>query len=505
MRLELGLRRLLLCMGLLLSVPGLASPWVGPGDARLRTDVELLRAHGYIVGPIDAWPLPWAQINRGLDAAEADGALPPHLRAAVDRVAALSAHYGQRSTYEARLSATNDAALVRTFDRVARNPGEVSVSAAHDLGALHVQWGGTWQSDGTDRQVATQERNGFSPDPSHAVLTVGGNWAFYGGWFDNWWGAGQDGAMLFSTSARPMPRVGFRRLEPFNIDFPILRWMGPTTFDFFVGVADEERDFDNPAMIGMRLGFQPTPWFEIGLVRGLQLCGSGRPCDWRTIGKALIGFGDFDNTGTLDEPGNQLAGFDMSYRRPIGKTGQILKLHFSTVAEDADNILIEQFARQIGAGITGPVGKKGALLDAGFEYVDSQGAKFLGRLMGGETWPGSIYNNFIYTDGWTYGRRPVGHSLDGDARAMTMHWALTDTKNRRWNMAARHIVLNVQEAAPYRISRNREEIVQVEGGVNWPTRIGDVKASARVQRNGPNTPGREPTWVQGEISWLTRF
>lgn len=505
MRLELGLRRLLLCLGLLLSVPALASPWVGPGDARLRTDVELLRAHGYIVGPIDAWPLPWAQINRGLDAAEADGALPPHLRAAVDRVAALSAHYGQRSTYEARLSATNDAALVRTFDRVARNPGEVSVSAAHDLGALHVQWGGTWQSDGTDRQVATQERNGFSPDPSHAVLTVGGNWAIYGGWFDNWWGAGQDGAMLFSTSARPMPRVGFRRLEPFNIDFPILRWMGPTTFDFFVGVADESRDFDNPAMIGMRLGFQPTPWFEIGLVRGLQLCGSGRPCDWRTIGKALIGFADFDNTGTLDEPGNQLAGFDMSYRRPIGKTGQVLKLHFSTVAEDADNILIEQFARQIGAGITGPVGKKGALLDAGFEYVDSQGAKFLGRLMGGETWPGSVYNNFIYTDGWTYGRRPVGLSLDGDARAMTMHWALTDTKNRRWNMAARHIVLNVQEAAPYRISRNREEIVQVEGGVNWPTRIGDVKASARVQRNGPNTPGREPTWVQGEISWLTRF
>jgi hypothetical protein len=499
------MRHLWLWLALLLAGPAAAAPLAAPGDARLRTDVELLRAHGYILGPVDAWPLPWAQIDRGIERARADGALPPHLMAAVSRVAALSDHYAKRTTYAVRASVTNDAALVRTFDRVARNPGDLSVSAAHELGALHVQWGGTWQSDGTDRQEATQEKNGFSPDPSQVVLTLGGNWAVYGGWMDTWWGAGQDGAMLFSTSARPMPRIGFRRLEPFSIDFPLLRWMGPTTFDVFVAIADEQRDFDNPAMLGMRLAFQPTPYFEIGLVRGLQLCGSGRPCDLRTIAQALIGVGDADNTGTLNEPGNQLAGFDMSYRRPIGKTGQVLKLHFSTTAEDADNVLIEQFARQIGVGIMGPVGRKGALLDAGFEYVDSQAAKFFGTLLGGKTWPGSTYNHFIYTDGWTYGRRPVGHSLDGDARAMTMHWALTDVKNRRWNMAARHIVLNVNEDVRYRISRNREEIVQLEGGVNWPTPIGDVKASARVQRNGPNTPGREPTWVQGEIGWVTRF
>jgi hypothetical protein len=498
-------RVLILLMGLLLATPALAAPWVGPGDARLRSDVELLRAHGYIVGPVDAWPLPWAQIDRGIERARGDGALPPYLLAAVNRVAALSDFANRRTVYQARLSATNDPALVRTFDRVARNPGEVSVSAAHDRGALFVQWGGTWQSDGTDRQEATQEKNGFSPDPTQLVLKLGSNWALYGGWIDTWWGAGQDGAMLFSTSARPMPRVGFRRMEPFSIDAPVLRWLGPTTFDFFVAIADEQRDYDNPAMIGMRFAFQPTPWFEIGLVRGLQLCGSGRPCDAKTIAKALLGAGNFDNTGTLNEPGNQLAGFDMSYKRPIGKTGQILKLHFSTTAEDADNILIEQFARQIGAGISGPVGDKGALLDAGFEYVDSQGAKFLGSLMGSNAYPRSTYWNQIYTDGWTYGRRPIGHSLDGDARAMTMHWALTDPQNRRWNMAARHIVLNLTGWDQYRISRSREEIVQVEGGVNWPTRIGDVKASARLQHNGPNTPDREPTWLQGEISWTTRF
>jgi hypothetical protein len=101
-----------------------------------------------------------------------------------------------------------------------------------------------------------------------------------------------------------------------------------------------------------------------------------------------------------------------------------LKLTFDTTAEDADNILIEQFARQIGVAVSGPVGKDGALIDAGFEYVDSQAAKFLGTLMGGETWPGSTYNNFIYTDGWTYGRRRwafrwMATPGDDDARALT--------------------------------------------------------------------------------------
>lgn len=490
---------------LFLAAPVAADPWIGPGDARLRTDVELLAAHGYIVGPIDAWPLPWAQINRGLERAEADGALAPHLTAAVQRVRKLSDHYNAKNHFEVRASATNEAALVRTFERVARNQGDAAVSASHEFGRMHVTWGGSWQSDGTDGRPATQYGNGFAPDNTYAALRLGNNWALYGGWIDTWWGAGQDGAMLFSTSARPMPRVGFRRLEPFNIDAPVLRWLGPVTFDMFVGMADEDRDFKNPAMVGMRFAFQPTPYFQVGLNRGLQLCGSGRPCDFKTWARALIGFGDFDNTGTADEPGNQLGGFDMSYRRPIGNTGQILKLTFATTAEDADNILIEQFARQIGAGISGPVGKEGALLDAGFEYVDSQAAKFFGRLLGGETWPGSTYNNFIYTDGWTYGRRPLGHSLDGDARAMTMYAALTDTRNRRWNIAARHIVLNLHSIDSYRISQNREEIVQWEGGVNWPTRIGDVKAATRVQYNAPNTPTRDPLLLQGELSWTTRF
>lgn len=490
---------------LLAAAPAMAGPWAAGGDARMRTDVELLRTYGLIQGPVDAWPLPWAQINRGLDRAEAAEPLPPHVMMAVQRLRKQSDYESGKSRYMARLSATNEANLVRGFDRVARNPGEATIAASHDLGALSVTLGATWQSNGTDGQRATQFKNGFSPDPSFVALKLGSNWALYGGWVETFWGPGHDGSMIFSNSARPFPKVGFRRLEPFTIDAPVLRWLGPTSFDVFVGRADEKREFNNPMIIGMRFAFQPTPYFEIGLHRGMMLCGQNRPCDFRTVARSLIGFNDFDNTGTLNEPGNQVAGFGMSYRRPIGKSGHILKLTFDSTSEDADNVLIEQFARQIGVGISGPVGTQGALIDAGFEYVDSQAARFLGRLQGGETFPGSTYNNFIYTDGWTYGRRPLGLSLDGDTRAITVHAALTDTRNRRWHLSARHIDLNVNEIPSYRISKSRELIGQFEAGVNWPTAIGDIRAQARLQHDAPDTPGRSPTLVQGELAWTTRF
>ncbi|MFS2022030.1 capsule assembly Wzi family protein, partial [Massilia sp. CT11-108] len=76
----------------------------------------------------------------------------------------------------------------------------------------------------------------------------------YGGYAETWWGPGEDGTLLFSTSARPFPKVGFKRLSPEPIDLPVLRWLGPIRFDAFAGVLDEEREFSNPGVIGIRIG-----------------------------------------------------------------------------------------------------------------------------------------------------------------------------------------------------------------------------------------------------------
>lgn len=509
MPLTLAIRALLILAGISASIAQ-AGPWAEPGDARMVADVELLKAFGHIPGPINAWPLPWAQIEEGIASARADPGASMALVAARQRLELLAARNRQTSRYMARAAFTNDAALVRGQAETARNPVDLTLTASHDIGdRLTITWGGSYLSDGSPDQVATENGNGFSPAPSHAAFRMG-NWMLYGGWVETQWGPGHDGSLLFSTSARPFPKVGIRRLRPYSIDAPVLRWLGPVSADFFVGVADEDRDFDNPAVVGMRVAFQPTPYFEIGLKRGLMLCGKGRPCGIDIWLRALVAFANTDNTGTADEPGNQLAGFDMSYRRPIGKSGHALILTFDTTAEDNDNILIEQFARQIGGALTGPVGTGGAMYRAGIEYTDTVAALFLSPLrIGWKTdrriFPGSTYNNFLYTDGWSYTRRPLGYSLDGDTRAITFHGQLIDTRNRRWYGSVRSIDMNIFEDARYRISQNRERIGIVTAGVDWPTRVGDLRFEARVQDNAPNTPDSRPTLLQAEFSWTSRF
>lgn len=502
--------RALLLAPLLAAAGVQAGPWAETGDARMVADVELLKAFGHIPGPVNAWPLPWAQIEVGIESARADPAASMALTAARRRLEILADRNRQSSRYFVRAAFTNDAALVRGQGETARNPVDLTATASHDLGdAVSITWGGSYLSDGSPGQVATERGNGFSPAPSHATVRLG-NWALYGGWVETQWGPGHDGSLLFSNSARAFPKVGIRRLRPYSIDAPVLRWLGPVSADFFVGMADEDREFDNPAIVGMRFAFQPTPYFEMGLKRGLMLCGSGRPCGLEIWARSFAGLGDFDNTGTPDEPGNQLAGFDMAYRRPIGKTGHALLLTFDTIAEDADNILIEQFARQIGMAFTGPVGTGGAMYRAGLEYTDTQGSLLMSPLrIGWKTarlnFPGSVYNNFIYQDGWTYGGRPLGYSLDGDTRAVTLHGQMIDTENRRWYGSLRSIDMNIYEFPTYRISQNRERIAIATAGVDWPTRFGDLRLEARVQDNAPNTPDSRPTRLQAEVAWTSRF
>lgn len=474
-----------------------ASPWAEPGDRQLRADVELLKAAGVIRGPVNAWPLPWSQIDGGIEASEGRD-LTPHVAAARERVRALSDRAARRFNVEAQLAGTNDPQLVRDFGGGAREEADVSVRVEQDLGRVYISASVGFRDN--------QRGSDVHFDNSYAAIQLG-NWALYGGYVEKWWGPGNDGALLFSNNARPFPKVGITRLSPDPINLPVLRWLGPVTFDIFAGVLTENRDFDDAGIIGIRLAVEPAPGLELAVNRGLQLCGKGRPCSASTIGKALIGFGDQDNTGTPDEPGNQLAGFDISYTRLIGPIA--VKAYFEAEAEDEDNALIEQFGRLGGITLTGALGKGGSSWRLGIEYTDTVAAKLFGR---GE-FPGSLYANFIYTDGFTYRRRALGYSLDADSRTTAVFGHVTDAANRRWYGSVRDIDLNVFEVPPTaggggvrnRVSATREKITLATAGLELPTRIGDFRIEGRYQTDSPNTPDRKDARTQFELAWRTRF
>ncbi len=53
--------------------PAHADPWLAPGDAGLRSDIQLLADAGILHGPVTTWPISWPDIARDVLAADDKG------------------------------------------------------------------------------------------------------------------------------------------------------------------------------------------------------------------------------------------------------------------------------------------------------------------------------------------------------------------------------------------------------------------------------------------------
>ncbi|WP_243450633.1 capsule assembly Wzi family protein [Sandarakinorhabdus glacialis] len=503
-------------------MPAAAGPLALVGDVQLRQDVDLLKAAGLIDGPVDSWPLPWAQIDAGIDRAHDGRELDPYLKSAVSRLDRLGRLASKGVVVDARVSGTNNVSVARDFGTLARAKGDASASVEFNTDVVSVKLGGGLRTD--------QDGDAYNFEPSQAVVRLG-NWAVYGGYTEQWFGPGQDGALLFSNSARPFPKIGIKRLMPDAIDFPVLRWLGPIRLDLFAGVMDEDRDFRNTVVVGTRLSFAPGRRWEIGLNRAQQLCGDGRPCGFSQILNSFIGFGNADNSTVgdtqafLNQPGNQIAGFDISYTHRFGPVAA--KFYVEAEAEDFDNVILEQYMRMIGTSVSGPWGSKGAVWTAKLEYSDTYATSLfngtpLESLTGGQTrYPASAYNNVLYYTGFTYKNLPIGHWTDGDSRNLMFAGTLTDTRNRRWYASLRSVHLNVTNTGnppwvvggpglpthpiSYRVSANSETFAILTAGAEVPTAYGDLRVEARYQTDSPNTPERREGRAAVEMSLRQRF
>jgi hypothetical protein len=500
----------------LMSAPAVAGPFAEVGNWQLRQDVETLFAAGLIRGPIESWPLAWAQIDEGLNAAKDGRELAPAVKAAVNRLDILSARASETINVELLVAATNEPAVARDFETQARAVFDAtgSVEWNTDVVSLKAAVGYRYKD-----LTPGQTQNYVNFDTAQAVVRLGG-WALIGGLNEEWFGPGRDGALLWSNSARPMPKIGLKRLNPKPIDFPVLRWLGPVQFEIFGGILNGERDdYQNIGIVGSRLSFVPLRGLTIGLQRSQMLCGEGRPCK---IWESFVGFGNADNSAPgdqqafLDQPGNQIAGWDISYVQRFGQYSA--KLYVEAVAEDFDNVVLEQYMRLIGLSITGPVGTEGASFVAGVEYANTLAQ----ALIDGTQYPGSAYNNQLYFDGYTYLNRPIGYWTDGDSTNLAFTGSFTDTRNRRWYGSVRSVNLNMfsigdpplTAAGPdgvprgeisYRISKNNEKFTILTGGIELPTPYGDVRLEARWQTDSPNTPGVQDQQGAIEVAFRQYF
>ncbi|MDC1429244.1 capsule assembly Wzi family protein [Emcibacteraceae bacterium] len=463
-----------------------AQQWAPVGDSNLRRDVELLKTYNIIQGPVNTWPMSWRQITNNINISM-DQALPAHLTRAIERVRSKIPNKGLRGS--ATLRYTNEPSLVRSFSDTARSDADMTVSAGLTEKVIDVNVSLNY------RDNVNFDNSNINFDNSYIATNLE-NWSLYAGAIDRWWGPGQENTLLLSSNARPMISAGLRRIDPKPFKSKWLSWMGPWTWDMFVSNMEKDRHIPNALMAGMRLGLEPIRNFEVGLSRTMQLCGEGRPCGADTWARSIIGIWDLDNTGTANEPGNQLASIDLSYSMNFGDKS--LKIYAEGTAEDEWKILPYQYSRLIGSSLTMPIGDRGDSFKINAELSDSGNVR---AWLFGERRAGVMYGHFIYKTGHRYNGRTLGHSFDNDSKLASFTATYIRSSGDSYRISLRAASINWDDTNKNIVSAHRQNYQSVELLASKRLLFGHVEAKMNFQSKAVTlTQSILPRFVGG-LTW----
>ena len=407
----------------------MAEPWIGPGEVTLRHDLQRLADAGLLTGSTLSWPIGWSQVARELGHIELHG-LDPGLRRSVERLRARALRETRTGDIdlEAELSGAANPTPLRTFEDIPREEGEASLSA--DWVGRRFAWklAATVVADPDDGQE-------FRADGTYVAASLG-NWMVSAGYLDRWWGPGWQSSLILSSNARPMLSIGLDRNESTPFDLPVLRWLGPWRLSTFMSRFEHDRDHPYALLFGLRAEIRPHPTLQLAASRTAQWCGEDRPCGAGTFWDLLTGN---DNDQPLDEqPGNQLAGFDVRWSWPGGRVP--IALYAQGIGEDEAGFLPSKYLGLFGAEAWGDLGD--GSWRAHLEYADTT-CDFLAD-------PpefGCAYTNSIYYTGYRYLGRAVGHSIDADGESVGGGALYLDGRGRRWEALVRNVKLNRAGAA----------------------------------------------------------
>jgi hypothetical protein len=449
--------------GLLLAAQANAGePWLAPGNVQARHDIQLLVDDGVINLPISGWPIAVADLADALarvpaprpSPAEAGQAasssalapvaedrsagLTPAQSAAIARLLKITAEGRRASGVEMRGAARP--MVLRTFDDEPREEGEITGYAAGFVGD---RWGGrlelTVAADPDDDEA-------FRPDGSYFAGKFG-NWIVTAGAQDRWWGSGWQGSLILSNSARPVPALSLDRAVSDPFESKWLRWIGPWRLTTFMGYMEGGReDYDHPLLFGMRISARPLDGLEISLERTAQWCGEGRSCTWDDFWNLWSGNDNAgENVDPEDEPGNQLAGWDVRWASPIGDASYAI--YWQHTGETIDNQIPRPYRSMelFGVETWGSNGGDGGSWRLGLEWAQT--------LCGGteneqKLWD-CAYNNGIFdVEGYRSKGRPLAHAMDGDGETYGLRFMRVNAASDTLTALMRYTMVNEGGAVP---------------------------------------------------------
>ena len=461
-----------------------ADPWLAPGDSGLRSDIQLLADAGILHGPVTTWPISWPDVARDVRTAHDEG-LDAATAAALTRVRRLSGYASTDGFAGTGLSASiaHDPTMLRGFEDTPREEGELAMRASwlSEHFALNLQ--GSVVANPSDGKQ-------WRADGSYVGVNFG-NYMLSAGLMERWWGPGWNGSLALSTNARPIPTVTLERNYTDAFKTRWLSWIGPWRASIALGQT-EEHDVAVPKVriLEARVNFKPRPWLEFGLTRTAQFCGGDRPCDWDTFTDMLFGRDNtVDGDDPLEEPGNQMAGYDLRVRSPW----KPLPMAFYTqwIGEDEAGGLPSKFIGLFGLEYWGSSPWGGYRLRA--EYADTA------CVFNGDPEYNCAYRHPIYPQGYTYRGRIIGHSLDNDSRMFTLAGLLTRSNGDVLSLEFNRAKLNRDGTGTHAISEVPADLDNVE--LRYSKVFGIGKFSIGLGFDDMGTTEGSSSDVRGFLGW----
>jgi hypothetical protein len=213
-----------------------------------------------------------------------------------------------------------------------------------------------------------------------------------------WWGPGYHGSILMSNNASPFTMLKVSNPEPIQLPW-ILERLGPFKAVYFLTELEENRDHPHTRLTGLRLSIKPHPSVELGGSRTIMFGGGGLPD---------IGAKDYLHvfwpTHEQSE-NNQLAGVDASVlvRCPEWLPLRTVQVFADAAGEDEAGYLPSKWGGLYGILLSDLL--KTGRTDLRVEYANNhvQGS------------PNVFYTHSLYTSGYTYRGRVIGHFMGTDA------------------------------------------------------------------------------------------
>ena len=404
-----------------------AEPFLAPHNPFLRHEIRLLQDEGILNSTINSWPLNLG----GLKSEKNDQQWGHDLLG--DKMQ--RENRSGWNSIQSSIGISDDRITSRSFGNQPRGSFTTGVETSwmNDRFAAKLSLLALY---GVENDWKGRKDEGLELDGSYIAARLG-NWSASLGKVDRWWGPGWDGSLILSTNARPIPAISLDRriAEPFENKF--LSWIGPWSFHSFIGRMEEERTVPNPYLWGIRIDVNPTilDGLEVGMFRMMQLGGEGRPEGLSTWVDAFLSQDNVGaNTGKdpATEPGNQLAGLDIRWRpweAPFAIYGQV-------VGEDEDKFLPNCLMFQYG-------------VEGWRNFSNGTGRVFVEYVDLTSTWwtddprtHNISYGHHIYSDGYRYQGRPVGHWADTDSKIISLGGFLQFDSGIGWGSILRTGELN---------------------------------------------------------------